>query len=171
MFYFIYIISKWFNFFSVSLIYLPTWSETKETSETITLLILGLIPHYRQRKAHFQSLWQAGCLQISHDKFSVFICFHFFAPAYGVYVSQLIRYARACSEYQDYLNEEDCSLWDCWLRNTKELNWCQHLRSSMGGIMTLSITTMWQFQDLYLIYLPQPSHKLSKPRILVPVFI
>ena len=25
------------------------------------------------------------------------------APAYGVYVSQLIRYARACSNYQDYM--------------------------------------------------------------------
>ena len=26
-----------------------------------------------------------------------------YAPAYGVYVSQLIRYARACSNYQDFL--------------------------------------------------------------------
>ena len=25
------------------------------------------------------------------------------APAYGVYVSQLVRYARACSEYQDFI--------------------------------------------------------------------
>ena len=25
------------------------------------------------------------------------------APAYGVYVSQLIHYARACSNYQDFL--------------------------------------------------------------------
>ena len=25
------------------------------------------------------------------------------APAYGVYVSQLIRYARACSSYQDFM--------------------------------------------------------------------
>ena len=25
------------------------------------------------------------------------------APAYGVYVSQLIRYARACSNYQDFM--------------------------------------------------------------------
>ena len=27
----------------------------------------------------------------------------YFAPAYGVYVSQLIRYARACSNYQDFM--------------------------------------------------------------------
>ena len=26
------------------------------------------------------------------------------APAYGVYVSQLIRYARACSNYQDFMD-------------------------------------------------------------------
>ena len=25
------------------------------------------------------------------------------APAYGVYVSQLVRYARACSKYQDFM--------------------------------------------------------------------
>ena len=25
------------------------------------------------------------------------------APVYGVYVSQLIRYARACSNYQDFM--------------------------------------------------------------------
>ena len=28
------------------------------------------------------------------------------APAYGVYVSQLIRYARACSSYQDFVERE-----------------------------------------------------------------
>ena len=32
------------------------------------------------------------------------------APAHGVYVSQLIRYAKACSEYQDFI--EYCSLRD-----------------------------------------------------------
>ena len=26
------------------------------------------------------------------------------APAYGVYISQLIRYSRACGSYQDFLN-------------------------------------------------------------------
>ena len=28
------------------------------------------------------------------------------APAYGVYVSQLIRYARACSNYQDFMERK-----------------------------------------------------------------
>jgi hypothetical protein len=29
------------------------------------------------------------------------------SPAYGVYVSQLIRYARACYAYEDFSNEAD----------------------------------------------------------------
>jgi hypothetical protein len=28
------------------------------------------------------------------------------APAYGVYISQLIRYSRACDSYQDFLDRE-----------------------------------------------------------------
>ena len=35
------------------------------------------------------------------------------APAYGVYVSQLIRYARACSNYQDFIERGNCSLQSC----------------------------------------------------------
>jgi hypothetical protein len=27
------------------------------------------------------------------------------APAYGVYISQLIRYSRACGSYQDFLDK------------------------------------------------------------------
>ena len=34
-----------------------------------------------------------------------FICSNILAtPAYGVYISQLIRYSRACSSYQDFLD-------------------------------------------------------------------
>jgi hypothetical protein len=28
------------------------------------------------------------------------------APAYGVYISQMIRYSRACGSYQDFLDRE-----------------------------------------------------------------
>jgi len=30
------------------------------------------------------------------------------APAYGVYISQLIRYSRACGSYEDLLDESYC---------------------------------------------------------------
>ena len=35
------------------------------------------------------------------------------APAYGVYVSQLIRYDRTCSNYQDLMERGKCSLQSC----------------------------------------------------------
>ena len=31
-----------------------------------------------------------------------------------------------------FQNENDCSVRDCCLRDTRELNWCQDVRSSMG---------------------------------------
>ena len=65
-------------------------------------------------------------------------------------------------------NEEEFSLRDCWLRDTKELNWWQHLGSSVGGIMTLSIPTMWLFPDLCLIFChSQVINRLSKPLTLL----
>ena len=49
-------------------------------------------------------------------------------PAYGVYVSQLIHYNRACCEYQNFLERRKLLKRDCWLRDTKKkLNWCQYL--------------------------------------------
>ena len=35
------------------------------------------------------------------------------APVYGVYVTQLIRYARACPNYQDFMERGKCSLQRC----------------------------------------------------------
>ena len=31
-----------------------------------------------------------------------------FCPSYGVYISQLIRYARCCSQYEDFRNRHKC---------------------------------------------------------------
>ena len=45
------------------------------------------------------------------------------APAYGVYVSQLIRYARACSDYQDFMergNVLTTKLLSEWYKKTKQ---------------------------------------------------
>ena len=40
-----------------------------------------------------------------YNKNFPFICSNFStAPAYGVYISQLIRYSRACGYYQDFLD-------------------------------------------------------------------
>ena len=51
------------------------------------------------------------------------------APAYGVYVSQLIRYARACSNYQDFMER--------------------------GKVLTTKLTKLlsrWQFPELCLMF-------------------
>jgi hypothetical protein len=58
------------------------------------------------------------------------------APAYGAYISQLIRYSRACGSYQDFL--------DIWLLLTRTLlnegfllvNWSHHFESFMVATTT-----------------------------------
>ena len=45
------------------------------------------------------------------------------APAYGVYVSQLIRYARTCSNYQDFMERGKVLTQSCWARGIKKPNW------------------------------------------------
>ena len=59
--------------------------------------------------------WPDGCLSVlilydKRDDFDFAIVNLTFmrsnipeSPAYGVYISQLIRYSRACSDYQDFL--------------------------------------------------------------------
>ena len=87
------------------------------------------------------------------------------APAYGVYVSQLIRYARTCSNYQDFMEREKVLTTKLLSqgyqkkKKKKKKNWSQHLRSSIGDIMTSSIPTMWQFPELFLMFLPVTHHK------------
>ena len=92
-------------------------------------------------------------------------------PAYGVYVSQLIRYARTCSNYQDFMERGKVLTTKLLSQGyqkkknkkkktkKKKKNWKQHLRSSMGDIMIWSITTVWQFPELFLMFLPVTRHK------------
>ena len=42
-----------------------------------------------------------------------------------------------------------CSLQGRWARSIKNPNRLQHLRSSMGDLLILSILTMWQFPDFF----------------------
>ena len=83
------------------------------------------------------------------------------APAYGVYVSQLIRYARTCSNYQDFMERGKVLTTKLWTRGIEKPNWKQHLRSSMGDIMIWSIPTMWQFPELFLMFLPVTRRKYT----------
>ena len=76
------------------------------------------------------------------------------APAYGVYVSQLIRYARACSNYQDVMERGKVLTTRLLSQGYQKTYWYQHLRSSLGDIMIWSISTMWQFPELFLVFFP-----------------
>ena len=88
-------------------IHLSMWTWNKwnkwNNGDCSLLLILGLLSLY----------WQWKLTTRLYDKQDDFnfpiVNFAFLssnipsAPAYGVYVSQLIRYARACSNYQDFM--------------------------------------------------------------------
>ena len=74
------------------------------------------------------------------------------APAYGVYVSQLIRYARVCSNYQDFMERGKVFTTKLLSQRYQKPNWQQDLRSSMGDIIIWSIPTMWQFPELFLMF-------------------
>jgi hypothetical protein len=51
------------------------------------------------------TVWQMGTISICHCHFFPYICGNIpVSPAYGVYISQLIWYARACSTYDQFLS-------------------------------------------------------------------
>ena len=96
------------------------------------------------------------------------------APAYDVYVSKLICYARTCSNCQDSM---ECGkvlttklLSKGYQKNQTGSN---TLRSSMGDIMIWSIPTMWQFPELILMFLTVTRHKQTSqiPDILPISFV
>ena len=71
------------------------------------------------------------------------------APAYDVYVSKLIRYAR---QLEDFIERGKLLTTRPFPRDIKEQNWCQHLKISMGDTTILSISTMWLFPELFLMF-------------------
>ena len=53
------------------------------------------------------------------------------ASAYGVYISMLTRYSKACGSYQDFLDR--CC---CWTKVSSWLSWSHYFESFMVAIMT-----------------------------------
>ena len=99
-------------------IHLSTWTWNKgNNGDCSLLLILGLLSLHWQWKL-------ATRLYDKRDDFNFpIVNFPFLssnilsAPAYGIYVSQLIRYARACS---NSWSVGKCSLQRCWARGIKK---------------------------------------------------
>ena len=71
------------------------------------------------------------------------------APAYGVYVSHLIRYARA--NYQDLLERGKVLTTKLLSQGYQKTKLEQHLRSSAEDVVIWSIPTMWRCPKLFLI--------------------
>ena len=61
-------------------------------------------------------------------------------PSYGVYISQLIKYARCCSYYDDSIN---VWLTDSYLRAMKWNAWEIHLKNFMADIQISSGSKQW----------------------------
>ena len=59
------------------------------------------------------------------------------APAYGVYIFQLIRYSRACGSYQDNLDRGFLlTKGNYWTKRSYWLSWSHHLENFTVATMT-----------------------------------
>ena len=79
------------------------------------------------------------------------------APAYGVYVSQLIRYARACSNYQIVMQRGKVLTTKLLNQGYQKTKLVATLKKFYGDIMIWSTPTMWQFPELFQMFLPMNS--------------
>jgi len=63
------------------------------------------------------------------------------APAYGVYVSQLIQYSSACSSYQDFLDKGFLLTRKYLTKGFYWLNWRHHFENVTITTMTVLTVT------------------------------
>ena len=73
------------------------------------------------------------------------------APAYGVYVSQLVRYAGAGCKYQDLDDRRKLLTNKLFSQGYQKAKLVSAVKSSLGDIMTSLIPTMWPFLNLFQI--------------------
>jgi hypothetical protein len=61
-----------------------------------------------------------------------FICINIpVSPAYGVYISQLIRYSRACVQHSEFQKSSGCWCKDCTNKATLLLSWSHRYTNYM----------------------------------------
>ena len=76
------------------------------------------------------------------------------APAYGVYVSQLIRYSRTCSNYQDFMGRRKVLTTKFLSQGYQKTKLVATLKKFYGRHHDLVSPLMWQFPELFLMFLP-----------------
>ena len=64
-------------------------------------------------------------------------------PAYGVYFSQLTRYARACIKYRGFVERVKLLTTRLLSQGYQRMKLVSSLKEFYGDTMTLSIPTMW----------------------------
>ena len=64
------------------------------------------------------------------------------ALAYEIYFSQLVRYARACCKYQDFVDREKLVTTKLFFRVIAKGSLCQQLKRSTRDILTSLIPTI-----------------------------
>ena len=83
------------------------------------------------------------------------------SPPYGVYVSQLIRYTRAFSEYRSFCTWENYLLINYWHRDIASQHSSKQLWSSMVAIMKLGTNLVFLCPKLSWTYLRPNSFKFD----------
>jgi hypothetical protein len=58
------------------------------------------------------------------------------APAYRLYISQLIRYSRACGSYQGFVDRGFCQQGSYWTKGSSWLSWSLHFESFTVATIT-----------------------------------
>ena len=71
------------------------------------------------------------------------------APAYGIYASQLIRYVRACSNYQDFIERGKVFTTKLLSQGYEKTKLVATLKKFYGRHHGWPIPTMWQFPDCF----------------------
>ena len=72
----------------------------------MTLTQFYVLPSMRGEACHVSNLTnlKKNIVTFFYIFFKIIIIIFLKAPAYGIYISQMIRYSRACGSYQDFLD-------------------------------------------------------------------
>ena len=109
--------------------------------------------HWQWGSVKNETLWQKRWFQFSHCE--LFICNIPAAPAYGVYISQLIRYSRPCDSHYDVLDRGflvvklKSSLRKFYGRHHDLVNLCGISVRNDHGYVTLVVFTVRPFPHIY----------------------
>jgi hypothetical protein len=88
--------------------YIPqlTWNKWHHRIIYFCLILGCFVEHRCRWKTNYSTVWQQDDFNFAIVNFP-YTCSNIpLSPAYGVYISQLIRYARACSTYNQFSSQD-----------------------------------------------------------------